>query len=918
MAAIAAGGKKINFDKKTITDKKSGKTKKFSGSGKNLRIEQDEEKKQVKVSSQVGGTTVYIESDAPEDQGKTFGGQRILPRDTLANSKKTKINVVSDAPEDRGKILFGEKVQTSIQYEENLSIKRGNVRSEVPKEERYINNQRQRELNEQNNQKSVDNPVNPSSGVNGNDGRNNTNISIYRNPSDNIRNNGMDLLDSNPNINNFSESSLQQQRTVTDAERATPKDQTPPLNPILSGAANFWDKTVDVLQIPRNALFGQVDKAQKALKAKYEGINAKPPEQRTFSEKAIIGPAGLGSTVLKLPVLANEGPLEGTVNLLRDPVKTTKSAVSKTMIAGAYAIENPGEAGAQVQESAVKTAAGVQRGDPDALASVAYNALAAPVAEAKAFDVATDVLATGYKAARFAGKTEIPSSDIVRKDTLQGGVFPEAKSTDEIVQMLAKADNKVVTVSPSKLTGEVAGDTRKSVLGLEDGGINVAPKGEANFAFARTSVKGKTEYTVNPMKILDGIKQKFKIPTTTTFKTQGVAEIPKNVLDVPGFRAVQEFQEQAIAGTGMVVKTKRSMIGQGELPRQKFAADQDFEINFALTVERGGKTIKTKNVKQGDILTEAGTSEIELTIARGQKFKERNFDKFFKVNGERVAVREADLIVDRADVINDFLRKKSPKEKLVSEKRILDESNYLASMQRGRVNYKSPYPSAASVLSRVSSRVGPSSKPQGISSRVSELLKPRGSPSIPIPGGKIRSGVSTPTIPRDGSSSIFTPPRPPTGGGGSIFTPPTPTGTSVTGSPPTDRPPITPNSKIRLPGFDDRKQQKKKGYNVYTREAGKRVQLNREPLTMIQARRLGVDVVDNTVARSFEVRKTDNSRIEERVKSGRKFDLRKGNVALKFVEKSKHAIDTQGEKQGLSVARYLNQKIFTPKGGFKL
>jgi hypothetical protein len=80
MAAIAAGGKEINFDKKTIKDTSTGKTSRITGSGSKKRIVEDEETKKssAPASTQVGGTTIFIESDSPEDIGGTFAGQKIL------------------------------------------------------------------------------------------------------------------------------------------------------------------------------------------------------------------------------------------------------------------------------------------------------------------------------------------------------------------------------------------------------------------------------------------------------------------------------------------------------------------------------------------------------------------------------------------------------------------------------------------------------------------------------------------------------------------------------------------------------------------------------------------------------------------------------------------------------------------------
>lgn len=72
-----------------------------------------------------------------------------------------------------------------------------------------------------------------------------------------------------------------------------------------------------------------------------------------------------------------------------------------------------------------------------------------------------------------------------------------------------------------------------------------------------------------------------------------------------------------------------------------------------------------------------------------------------------------------------------------------------------------------------------------------------------------------------------------------------------------------------------------------------------------------IRLVDNTTARSFSLKivgVTDKKDIER--PSLAKFRPRKGTNprVLTFVEKSKYAIDTKGEKMGLSVARYIKTK----------
>jgi len=71
----------------------------------------------------------------------------------------------------------------------------------------------------------------------------------------------------------------------------------------------------------------------------------------------------------------------------------------------------------------------------------------------------------------------------------------------------------------------------------------------------------------------------------------------------------------------------------------------------------------------------------------------------------------------------------------------------------------------------------------------------------------------------------------------------------------------------------------------------------------------GKNIVDNTVAGSFELQKrgtTNTPDIPTQI-IGDKFRARKTKNALRVVEKSKNRIDTPGEKQGLSAAKFLGR-----------
>ena len=112
------------------------------------------------------------------------------------------------------------------------------------------------------------------------------------------------------------------------------------------------------------------------------------------------------------------------------------------------------------------------------------------------------------------------------------------------------------------------------------------------------------------------------------------------------------------------------------------------------------------------------------------------------------------------------------------------------------------------------------------------------------------------------------------------------------------------------------------GFNVIMIERRQEVKANRKLLPKREAIRLGRDVADNTVSASYRITKSKTN-----VPSSRRSKLARGQSppAKKFresksrpgffVEKRSFRIDTQGEKQGLTVARLISDRL-RKMGGF--
>lgn len=112
-------------------------------------------------------------------------------------------------------------------------------------------------------------------------------------------------------------------------------------------------------------------------------------------------------------------------------------------------------------------------------------------------------------------------------------------------------------------------------------------------------------------------------------------------------------------------------------------------------------------------------------------------------------------------------------------------------------------------------------------------------------------------------------------------------------------------------------------FDVFGKSRGKFVKLNVKPLTRGDALSKGAFAIDRTTSRTFKIKPKGKSRTpgvllkgernyfkrqgfklrEVRIKKGRKFKLKN-----KYIEKVGHAIDSAGERSGLSIAKLLKQQ----------
>ena len=119
---------------------------------------------------------------------------------------------------------------------------------------------------------------------------------------------------------------------------------------------------------------------------------------------------------------------------------------------------------------------------------------------------------------------------------------------------------------------------------------------------------------------------------------------------------------------------------------------------------------------------------------------------------------------------------------------------------------------------------------------------------------------------------------------------------------------------------------KERGFTAEAYDKGKWLTLNKQPLTRSAAKDLGARATDNTTSKRFRIRPSKKGKA---ISSGdmyftinqnkfRPYKIRQGTkVPLRetFIEKTSFGIDTRGEKQGLSLAKWKAQQsgnIFAP------
>lgn len=161
-----------------------------------------------------------------------------------------------------------------------------------------------------------------------------------------------------------------------------------------------------------------------------------------------------------------------------------------------------------------------------------------------------------------------------------------------------KGDLEVVHASDRFIKGELGGGP-KGAAGVEDPLFYMGPKGRAQMQFTGAGGQSSgSDVSFNPF-------QKEGTPTVSIFTVKGIVRYPRKVIMEPGFTSKSQLAFiEGLKGSGFALMTKRSELGFGAVPRQKF-------------VPKGYLKAWGRSFKPGKATWEPATTESEVGLPTG-------------------------------------------------------------------------------------------------------------------------------------------------------------------------------------------------------------------------------------------------------------------------------------------------------------
>jgi hypothetical protein len=616
---------------------------------------------------------------------------------------------------------------------------------------------------------------------------------------------------------------------------------------------------------------------------------------------------GVAQTTVAGSLIATGYAVKTAVNLI-NPIETPKSVYQL--------ITNPQESYESLKSNAQELGQGLMGGKPESLGTIGGIVLGAkfgPKVESLAITNTGKFLGKGVKLTKDTTlkltTKEISAESIVPKNQIETGRgFSTTSSSKKTIEAFEKVNYEALHLSSDKLPFGLIDNKldviegRRGSLGLEDPGTYIGPRGLGSSEFLKVNkelikYEGETQLSINPSSLISQFTESYKegarTPEALLIKTKGFIEVPKNILNKPGFGSIAKFGRENIAGSGYIRLTKRGQIGKGEIKSQIYEAPKSFTKEetggiTALSPTRG----KVTDVIKGEKLKEMGTIEHEAVLDFGNTLINKGPIGYTTIGGKTVLVRKAEIELKNKKIVetNNFGFSKNRNK----------NNNYdLYSSSKSEIS-KRPKSSPFSYLSTTSNRNISSSFSNNISNGISSF-------------GISKNGFSSRNIGVSLKLSNPTPSRGPISQGLGLSNPTPSRGPISQGlglsNPTPSRGPINVPPIVKKPIIPYKKQKENNnnnnGYDVVYRERGRVIKLNSYPLPINRAFNLAQNKVDNTTARSLELRKSGPTNLKDDNKKNNiyKYRIRKTKQALILVEKEKYSIDTRGEKKGLKISK---------------
>lgn len=888
-------------------------------------------------------TTIRIESDSEEDRGKKFAGQeiKIVPKvkrrssggggSSGSSSKKTVVYIVSDASEDQGRTFGGQKILSPQEYEQIRKSSSSSVnvqsRQTTAQEKAAIAEQLRKEAEEREKARQEQRQQKIEK-IQSSNVKDELSKRVQQNISSEIRERQANasiqqtssgpLKVNNPNkkIDNWfvraGKGVLSLPGAIASGAKKKFYDKPKEINKefVDTGFASQYSNYQQVVfgeQTPSTEVL-QVKQNFDTKKAQIETKYKEDSDVKTFDKTALAASVLVGGEVLAgvKGAGAIASVARGTGQTIKTAADVAGVGFGVKSVYDAAKDPTPENIGQALFAGGVGVVSGVSLVNKVKGASTTVTPIKS---SSETVSIATKEGTLGVESVNLRGTYEVKSG-LIKKKTQTVEVEGQGMINKE-VRALGEKPPQVQRPVENPLSTEFS----ETTIGQGQINVNVKGFGEKNVNVDFLQQGNKQITTVDKTTSISKTENVGKLNNENIFKTTS-RDLKTGDLEVTLSKEVQQVQHLKSGKT--VADDIFSSASRSET--DIFIKNKDLKTTPEKVID-----VKTTSSANPEKLQLSGKTD-EIQIFKPNKPKSSNNsrssssssssssrggqEQIFEMKSQS---QNTQIVPKQRTNLSSEMRQRA--ENIIRERKTSNVSIPSQVVRdivvKGSSKGSSLFPGIASVTGFVSgSSQGQSPSQSQSPFKVQDQIPAKDQPQDKLPG---RGQEKTPAKdqPQDQTPSFDNPmPNKSKSTNDNIFKTPTP----PTGPPKIKigPPPTTPKLAM-FPSFGGFQPKSQAGYDVFIRENGKRIKANKQPIPYNMALKQGKNVVDNTVAASFELMKRGTTNIPDIPSQviGDKFRARRTKNALKVVEKSKNRIDTTGEKQGLTVAKFL-------KGGFKL